>query len=520
MEFRELPGRLRQFIYLCACIGAALLPALWWMYLYSLLPCPSFPGMPVFALLCLIFWGIRHLTIAVSEAITVNFGLLFISSSFFLFGPWAVTPLIIGGVLALLLKREKAWSIVLNISSDVIRSVPALIIFQALGGAFQFSSITLPGVIPAAAFFAWFILSDLVLVNGFNAAMKGTLKFSYDLATGVLDFSYLPLSLLISIVYSHLGSSYLMLLVIPAAMVLYIFRYGMSKRVENIQLKSLNNELKRLTEEKTALYEEARKNSEKTEKINARLLQSEKLASIGRLAAGVAHEINTPLGTIMANAEFGLSFADDKDMKDCLSSIKEGAARCRNITEKLLLYSRMEEVKVSTFPVAAAIENALKEAAPQLEQAHIRVEKEIEGDPYMTGSLEEISRVLINFIVNSRDAIRQPGEGLITVWAATEGKEVKVGVKDNGIGIKKELLERIFDPFFTTKDVGRGTGLGLWLSKSIVEKHRGRILFKSTPGEGSEFVALFPAGNPPDSGKKAEDSDSGKKAEDEENTRN
>jgi len=453
----------------------------------------------VFGILFLLFFLVKLFNLVISDRITLNFGFIFIAVGVFLFGPLTVIPLLAAGVAADLKKKEKLWVVVLNAGGDMLRVIPGIFIFRALGGWFAFSGISLKIISPVLGYLLWFMACDFALVYLFTLAKEGKSKrqFSQYLTPYLIDLSFFPLSLLAVVVYVRLGVPYVLLILIPFGVAFYVYRYATGKKKENIELKQLNEKLKRLGREKSFLYEKAKNFSEKLKKVHYRLLQSEKLASIGKLAAGVAHELNTPLGAIMINSEFALSFADDEDVKESLDTIKNATLKCKNITEKLLLFSRKEDIKIATFQVLGIVDEAIRLLTHRLKDGQIVIEKKLEEDLQITGRAEEFSSVLVNLIQNSIDAIEdsQTEKGVITVMARREKENVIISVKDNGPGMEKSVVDRIFDPFFTTRDVGKGTGLGLWLCMNIMTRHRGKILVKSSPGEGSEFVAVVPIGN-------------------------
>jgi two-component system NtrC family sensor kinase len=245
---------------------------------------------------------------------------------------------------------------------------------------------------------------------------------------------------------------------------------------------------------------------------NRAVARTERLAAVGRLAAGVVHEINNPLATISACAEalesrvtegaYG-SGPDVDDLREYLQLIHAEAFRCKQITNGLLDFSRARAVEPAPVNVSEVVESAARLLAHQKRGASIRIETELaEGLPLVSGDTGQLQQAVIILAENSIDAMPQGGTlTLRTLRAdAVDGDEsdaVVIEVGDTGHGIAEELRERIFDPFFTTKEVGRGTGLGLAVCYGIVTEHGGRIGVESAVGRGSTFRITLPAAQNP-----------------------
>ncbi|HWS55816.1 MAG TPA: response regulator [Pyrinomonadaceae bacterium] len=229
--------------------------------------------------------------------------------------------------------------------------------------------------------------------------------------------------------------------------------------------------------------------------------RSEKLAAVGRLAAGVVHEINNPLATIAACAEalesrtdegvYGAG-ADADDLREYLQLIRGEAFRCKQITNGLLDFSRARAVQHAPVNVSEVVESAARLLLHQKRGAAIKVEVELaESVPLVSGDEGQLQQAVIILAENAIDAMPEGGTlSLRTRRDAEGGAAVEVG--DTGHGIPPEILERIFDPFFTTKEVGRGTGLGLAVCYGIVTEHGGRIAVESAAGRGSLFAIRLP----------------------------
>jgi C4-dicarboxylate-specific signal transduction histidine kinase len=232
--------------------------------------------------------------------------------------------------------------------------------------------------------------------------------------------------------------------------------------------------------------------------VQKQLIQAEKLATIGTLAGGVAHEINNPLAVILTNVQMLLAenSADAALDKESLEMIEEATKRCRTIVQKLMVFAKkpMETTSVAEVDLFIVVKNIVEFLRYQLEQENITISVHAPQEQYVViGNQNELEQVIGNIIINARDAIKQiKKNGGIDVTLAKDDGRIKVAVKDEGAGIPKEILPRIFDPFFTTKDVGKGLGLGLSICQAIIEKYRGTIVVQSEPGKGSIFTIQFP----------------------------
>lgn len=236
----------------------------------------------------------------------------------------------------------------------------------------------------------------------------------------------------------------------------------------------------------------------------AEVIQSAKLAAIGQMAAGVAHELNNPLTAILGNAQLLLrGCAPDSAEYPLLEDINRCGARCKKIIQNLLTFSRQEQFPLEPLDLNQIVAKALPLVAFQISSENIHLETSLDSElPLVSGNSQQIEQVLINFLLNARDALefsksQPPGkEGklikIATGRAAGSTGWVFLAVHDNGHGIKSSDLPNIFNPFFTTKEVGRGTGLGLSVSLGIAEAHGGTIKVESKPGSGSTFTLLLP----------------------------
>jgi two-component system NtrC family sensor kinase len=233
-----------------------------------------------------------------------------------------------------------------------------------------------------------------------------------------------------------------------------------------------------------------------------RLLQSEKQASVGRLAAGVAHEINNPLTGVLTFTHMLLRRKDlDDEMKADLTTIVKATERVRTIVKGLLDFSRQTVLAPEPTDINELVRSAVELVENNALVKGVKLSfKPMEGLPVRRVDRSAMQGVLLNIIMNALDATRASGSILVTTnlgyFAKTaEEKTIEISVTDTGQGIPPENLDRIFDPFFTTKDVGQGTGLGLSVSSGIVERHGGSIHVQSAVGKGSTFTIRLPLGD-------------------------
>jgi two-component system NtrC family sensor kinase len=228
--------------------------------------------------------------------------------------------------------------------------------------------------------------------------------------------------------------------------------------------------------------------------MEEQLQQREKLSSIGLLAAGVAHEVNTPLTGVSSYTQMLLGMLNENDPKHALlQKVRTQAERATNIVNNLLNFSRTgSATEFAELNVARVLDDTLQLLEPQLRRSQIEIVRRYDPDaPEAYANAGKLQQVFTNLILNARDAIPDGGRIIVSTGSADDGSLV-AEIADTGIGIAPENVAKIYDPFFTTKGVGQGTGLGLAVSYGIVQEHAGRISVESTPGHGTTFRITLP----------------------------
>ena len=226
----------------------------------------------------------------------------------------------------------------------------------------------------------------------------------------------------------------------------------------------------------------------------AQLIQSEKLSAVGEFVAGVTHELNNPLATVMGFSELLQKGDVGPEHRRHLDMIFKSAQRCQKIVQSLLSFARRRQPERKPVSVNALVEAVLEIVSYPLRTGNIEVVKQFAPHlPMVLADAHQIQQVLLNIINNARQAIEahQP-RGQIKIITEARDPNVRITIRDNGPGIPEENVRRIFDPFFTTKEVGKGTGLGLSLCYGIIKEHGGSITPMSRPGEGATFVIELP----------------------------
>jgi signal transduction histidine kinase len=226
--------------------------------------------------------------------------------------------------------------------------------------------------------------------------------------------------------------------------------------------------------------------------LEEQLQISEKMASIGLLAAGVAHEVNTPLTGISSYVQMLLEGADVDDPRTrMLEKIEKQTFRAARIVNGLLNLARPAQIDTGPVDVNTVINDVLSLLDHQMRTGSIQVRKELAARGPVVQAVEyKLQQVFLNLFLNARDAM--PKGGWLTIVTRADGNQAIIEVADTGSGIPTEQLSRIYDPFFTTKEIGKGTGLGLSITYGIMQEHDGSISCESAPGQGTRFNLSLP----------------------------
>lgn len=278
----------------------------------------------------------------------------------------------------------------------------------------------------------------------------------------------------------------------------------LESRKLHLQLKAQNASLEQQVRERTELADELGRTNQKLRETQTHLIHSEKMAGLGQLVAGIAHEINNPLAFVINNVfivQEGLTKIaaggelppqiSDKvgKMQLRIGDAHAGATRVKELVTKLRTFSRLDEGTIKTIDVHESIESVLLFLRHKMED-RVEVQRNYGQVQTLTCFAGELNQVLMNVIANAIDAIEGPGR--ITLTTEQQNGHFTIRVRDTGKGIPDDIRNRIFEPFFTTKPVGQGTGLGLAISYGIVKAHHGSMEFTSKPGEGTEFILKIP----------------------------
>jgi len=257
------------------------------------------------------------------------------------------------------------------------------------------------------------------------------------------------------------------------------------------------------------LEERVEQKTRELKRAHEHALHTEKMASIGKMAAVLAHEINNPLSGILTYAKLLRKWIDRQEMDhpektsdgrsrhqeicDSLDLIATESRRCGDLVKNLLTFSRTTPMNLQPTNLNPVIDRSLRLVQHQLDLASIQVQLQLDPDlPEILCDAAQIEQVVLALVMNALDALPQGGNIWITTSSSREQNWVRVVVRDDGIGIPPEILSHLFEPFLTTKETGRGVGLGLAISRSILERHSGSIEVESEAGRGTTFTVTLP----------------------------
>ncbi len=232
------------------------------------------------------------------------------------------------------------------------------------------------------------------------------------------------------------------------------------------------------------------------EQLNQALLQAQKLSSVGAIASSITHEFNNILMTIINYAKMGLRRTDDQTREKAFNKILAASQRASKITTGMLSYARKGSDRYDPNDLRVLVEDVLVLVEKDLQSHRIGLDLKISENVFATVNASQIQQILMNLIINARQAMSEGGRLAITVRANSADGWGEIEVRDNGSGIPADKLPHIFDPFFTTKTADEngqgGTGLGLDMCRQIIEAHKGRIRVQSTVGKGTAFTLMLP----------------------------
>jgi len=255
-------------------------------------------------------------------------------------------------------------------------------------------------------------------------------------------------------------------------------------------LRPLQKALKKVRSE----AQETERSYRELKALQSKLIQAEKMSSLGRMAAGVAHEINNPLGAILVYSHLLLEdTTDNQQQRETLLKVIRETTRCKEIVQELLGFSRTQQGKRRIHDLSQVVLATLDLVRPQPLFQNIVQDLETSTTPVRVEvDLNLLHQAIMNILINAAEAIEGVGTISIRTWADEERRTANVRIADSGPGIPSELLNQLFEPFFTTKDEGHGTGLGLSIVYHIVRQHGGTIEARNQTGGGAEFVISLP----------------------------
>ncbi|MAG92152.1 MAG: two-component sensor histidine kinase [Planctomycetaceae bacterium] len=230
--------------------------------------------------------------------------------------------------------------------------------------------------------------------------------------------------------------------------------------------------------------------------LQDQLMQAQKMSTVGAVASSITHEFNNILTTVINYAKMGLRHKDVATREKCFNKILASGQRAAKITTGMLSYSRSKGNKYEAFDLVQIVEDVLVLVEKDLQMHRVKLQTDYFSRPFANVNISQLQQVLLNLIINGRQAMDGGGRMFVSVKTNEEQGMAEVAVRDCGTGIPADKLPKIFDPFFSTKDADEqgqgGTGLGLALCRDVIESHKGRIRVESTPGKGTTFTLKLP----------------------------
>ena len=263
----------------------------------------------------------------------------------------------------------------------------------------------------------------------------------------------------------------------------------------------LRRDEEELTTWARTLEDRVEEKTRELKRAHEHVLQVEKMASVGKLAAVVAHEINNPLSSILTYAKLLRKWMERPDggrekreeAEQCLELIAAESRRCGDLVKNLLTFSRAQPINLQPTDISAVVNRCYRLVQHQLELSNIQWQLDIAPDlPLVICDGAQIEQVLLALVMNAIDAMPRGGNLWLRAAATPDGRQLELRVRDDGCGIAPEILPQVFEPFLTTKEAGHGVGLGLAISRSIVERHGGGIEAESELGRGTTFIVHLP----------------------------
>ena len=271
-----------------------------------------------------------------------------------------------------------------------------------------------------------------------------------------------------------------------------------SFNIMSLQLRAANEEITSWARTLEARVEDK---TNELKRAHEHVVHVEKMASIGKMAAVVAHEINNPLSGILTYAKLLKKWVQKvegneqkrTEIQECLDLVESESRRCGDLVKNLLMFSRSAPMNLEWADVNHVVDRCIRLVQHQLDLGNVQLQLELADDlPNLHCDHAQVEQVLLALVMNAIDAMPRGGNLLVRTRSLPQSRQIEIQVRDDGVGIPPDLLPRMFEPFLTTKETGKGVGLGLAISKTIVERHGGVIEVESQPGRGTTFYIFLP----------------------------